>query len=175
MTLFQFHFLLLKLAYRLISLALATWPLHGHAQAVQPDIVQLGKVKLILSSSNGACELTIAGQPTKVKLDLAGPCLFLRRHENNIAFYRYPKIGTTFLIAGTPASLNYLKQYHAPNDPTKLVASDKCSDQAQGVILNGTAVTLTQKVNNELFCPYIGRDEKDFYHFVHYLRKEAKK
>lgn len=163
------------LAYRLIGLVLATWSLHGYGQAVQQDIAQSGKVKLILSSSNGTCELSIADQPTKVRLDLAGPCLFLRRHEKSIAYYHYPKIGTTFLIAGTPASLDYLKQYHAPNDPTKLVVSDKCSDQAQGVILNGPTLTLTQKVNNELFCPYTGRDEKDFYHFAHYLQKGAKK
>jgi hypothetical protein len=159
------------LAYRLTGIALATWPLLAHGQIAPPDIALVGDVKLALSSSNGTCELAVAEQRTKIKLDLAGPCLFLRRHDNNIGHYRYKKIGTTILIAGTPASTDYLMQYHAPNGPAKLVASDKCSDQAQAIILNGTTVVLTQKVSNELFCPYIGRDEKDYYHFAHYLRK----
>lgn len=48
-----------------------------------------------------------------------------------------------------------------------ITEADLCSNQAQGIVLRGETLALTKKLENWLYCPNLGKDEKLYFGLVH--------
>lgn len=152
------------LAYRITLLAmLIHWgPIAVYAQAITDETLIKGK-KLQIIQSNLKCQIGLAEQSAKLSLALTAPCRFMRYTDKTTGNYTYPKIGTVILIVGAPAPKAYMKRFESHH----ITEADLCSDQAQGIILKGETLTLTKKLENWLYCPNLGKDEKLYFGLVH--------
>jgi Type VI secretion system (T6SS), amidase effector protein 4 len=113
--------------------------------------------------AQGKCKLSGDNQALPLSLDLTGPCVFLRRgSKKGVSQHRYPKQGTVFFVVAAPSALSRFK------DQSSIKESDRCSDQAQAVVVRASkTMELRTSKKEGLFCPNMGLDEKDFYSAAH--------
>ena len=146
----------------LSAILICCLPVTGHAQAITDETLIKGK-KLQIIQSDLKCQIGLANQSAKLTLALPAPCRFMRYADKTTGNYTYPKIGTVVLIVGAPAPKAYMKRFESHH----VTETDLCSDQAQGIVLKGNTLTLTKKLENWLYCPNLGKDEKLYFGLAH--------
>lgn len=154
----------------------------SYADPVQTDYVTFYKEKryedrlyfrLLADKDRCVVMLDTKNKPGSIEktlmTNLTPPCRFVRT-LNEIDFVTYPKKGTLVLIAGAPASREYVEtHWNAPPHPLGIALLDQCSTEAQAVVVKTPEhYFLSKKRSGTMICPWIGgKDEKYYYDFAH--------
>ena len=166
-----------------LSLFIGLTPVTGlsYADPVQTDYVTFfekgryeDRLYFRLLADDGRCVvmLSIKNRPgaveSKLVTDLTAPCRFVRV-GNSIRIVNYPKRGNVVLIAGAPASREYVEnRWNAPPYPRGISFLDQCSTESQALIVKAPKHYFLSKRDGESrICPWLGPDEKFYYDFAH--------
>ena len=165
----------------MLFIALALVGALARAEQVQTDYVTFyakesyeNQLRFRLIADEGRCVVMRdvrnrrGAAENKLVTDLTPPCRFLR-FLNEIYFVTYPKKGILVLIAGAPASREYVEtRWNAPPHPQGIDPLDQCSTEAQALIVKTSEqYLLSKRRSGTILCPWFAPDEKYYYDFAH--------
>jgi hypothetical protein len=142
------------------SMMTASWPtLAREVGVADSNEVKVGRKTLrLLQSSDDKCVLEDTTSKKSVALLISAPCSFARRGSRSvIQQHAYRGVGTVVFVFGKPETANYFASR------AKVADEDRCSAQAQAIVIRKDGgVEATPVLENGIFCPKFGLDEKDF-------------
>lgn len=127
-------------------------------QGTETEIVVVGDKQLVLVVRGDDCSVRL-DQGEEIALGLRGPCAYLRRGgAESATVHQYTDVGFVVIVAGAPTA----QETYREDD--RVTPEDRCSDSAQGVVVNKGAIRLGSVQESRLsFCPAMGLDEKVYY------------
>lgn len=116
-------------------------------------------IKII--EDNKFCYVSYQGK--KLRLSPTPPCFLLQNSKGETEYFAYKDKGVdaTLIVTGTPLSPNMLEEW-------ELSADDKCGQTAQGILIKGHDLLVTEKtLSHGVLCQETGSDEKNYWYFAH--------